>query len=295
MGLAIHNFEEYLKSQNKRNIRQILSYAQRYHNILETGDATPLVLTKSSTTRRHAMESLAVYSKYLGCYGRWQQIRQAYSLKWTNGDESIQSLQRFFDSNLTLDSMLERVKEMIRVLPAAMAAIVKFNLWTGLRPVEACESVRLLNWHLVANSDKSFTGKQFDKSLSGQQYYNQEQRCLEHFRFPDIFLRPTKKAYISYLSLDSYQRIATLGAKPPTWTAIRSACKRRKIEMSMHLTRKIFASWLRQKGIEPEVVDLLQGRVSQSVLTRHYLAPDNRLRERVLNAVSELQQQIENI
>jgi hypothetical protein len=47
MGLTIltcsYGFESYLKSQNKRNIKQILCYAQRYHTILETGDARSVV------------------------------------------------------------------------------------------------------------------------------------------------------------------------------------------------------------------------------------------------------------
>ena len=55
----------------------------------------------------------------------------------------MQALERFFNPQMSLDSMLSKVKVMIRVLPAPMAAIVKFNLWTGLRPTEACESVGL--------------------------------------------------------------------------------------------------------------------------------------------------------
>jgi hypothetical protein len=143
---SLSDFEDYLKSQNKTNVRQILCYAHKYASILETGDASALlVLSKSSPViRRHAMESLAAFSKYSGCYQRWQQIRQAYSLKWTNGDESLQSLQRFFNPNLTLDSMLQRIKEMMRVLPATMAAVIRFAVLTGLRPSEACESVRLI-------------------------------------------------------------------------------------------------------------------------------------------------------
>jgi hypothetical protein len=31
-------------------------------------------------------------------------------------------------------------------------------------------------------------------------YYNTERQCLEHFRFPEIFLRQTKKAYISFVT-----------------------------------------------------------------------------------------------
>jgi hypothetical protein len=197
----LSDFSDYLKAQNKSNVRQILCYARKYASILETGDASPLlVLTKSSSSpaiRRHAMESLAAFSKYAGCYQRWQQIRQAYSLHWTNGDESLQSLQLFFNPNLSLDSMLQKVREMIRVLPAHMSAVIRFAVLTGLRPMEACESARLLNGEHIL------------------QYYNPERQALEHFRFPEIFLRPTKKAYISYLSIDNYQAIVSLGPKTP--------------------------------------------------------------------------------
>jgi intergrase/recombinase len=64
--------------------------------------------------------------------------------------------------------------------------------------------------------------------------------------------------------------------------------------MNMSLTRKLFASHLRQEGIQPEVVDLLQGRVSQSILTRHYLVPQSTLKDDVLRALKKLQRLIES-
>lgn len=273
------SFEDYLKAQNKRNTRQALCYFRRYHDVLQTGDATAVASIQSGSVRRHIMEALTSYSKYLGCYDRWCQIRKSYSLHWTNGDESLQSLQRFFDDKLTLDSMLQRIKEMIRVLPEHMALIIRHAVLTGLRPSESVESVRLLNT-LSSKEEKAY-------------YYNPERQTLEHFRFPEIFLRRTKKAYISYLSLDNYERIAQIGCKTPTWNAIRRACQRRDIKMEMHLCRRVFASWLRKDGVQPEVVDLLQGRVTQSVLTRHYLTPSYDLKDRILSSLDRLKQEIE--
>jgi intergrase/recombinase len=58
--------------------------------------------------------------------------------------------------------------------------------------------------------------------------------------------------------------------------------------MNMHLCRRMFASWLRKDGIQPEIVDLLQGRVSQSVLTRHYLTPDSTLSAKILDSLDRL-------
>jgi hypothetical protein len=89
MGLAIptlmiDGFETYLKAQKKRNVKQILCYAQRYHDVLETGDASPLVNLPSGPIKRHAMEALTAYAKYSGLYEQWCQIRKSYSLHWTN-------------------------------------------------------------------------------------------------------------------------------------------------------------------------------------------------------------------
>ena len=40
--------------------------------------------------------------------------------------------------------------------------------------------------------------------------------------------------------------------------------------MNMYYCRKVFANYLCNKGIEPEIIDLLQGRVSSFVLVTHY-------------------------
>jgi intergrase/recombinase len=62
--------------------------------------------------------------------------------------------------------------------------------------------------------------------------------------------------------------------------------------MDMRLCRKIHGSWLHSHGCSTEEVDFLQGRVSPSVFGRHYLTPDNTLRQRVLDAVDKLQNEI---
>lgn len=64
--------------------------------------------------------------------------------------------------------------------------------------------------------------------------------------------------------------------------------------MDMRLCRKIFASHLIiNEGIQPDVVDLLSGRVPQSIFTRHYLVPQNSFKEKVLDAMEKLKQEIE--
>ena len=80
----------------------------------------------------------------------------------------------------------------------------------------------------------------------------------------------------------------TSPSKMRTYSAIIHACNRMDIACDLHVCRKVFASHLRNEGIQPEVVDMLQGRVSQSVLARHYLVPAKDLREKVLSSLDSL-------
>jgi intergrase/recombinase len=79
----------------------------------------------------------------------------------------------------------------------------------------------------------------------------------------------------------------------PSYNAIRMTCYHKGIKCDMRYTRKLFASFLRQEGIQPELVDMLQGRVPPSVLTRHYLVPHSTFKEDVLKALEKLQRAIE--
>ncbi|MGH9926403.1 MAG: integrase [Nitrososphaeraceae archaeon] len=82
-------------------------------------------------------------------------------------------------------------------------------------------------------------------------------------------------------------------ARMITYNIIRKRLNQVGLSAHLRLCRKLFASYLRQTaGIQPEVVDLLQGRVSTSILTRHYLVPDNSLRQGVLSAVDKLREKI---
>lgn len=46
------------------------------------------------------------------------------------------------------------------------------------------------------------------------------------------------------------------------------------LKMNMYYCRKVFATYLRNKGIELEIIDLLQGRIGSSVFVNHYYRPD---------------------
>jgi hypothetical protein len=84
--LTFDEYRKWLQSQGKtkRTVRDTVNYSKRFAGILATGDASPL-LTQSPRNRHHALTALANLAKYTGRYQEFQQMKQHYGLKWTNG------------------------------------------------------------------------------------------------------------------------------------------------------------------------------------------------------------------
>jgi hypothetical protein len=140
-------FRDYLsKVCNNRNTAKVrMCYAKQYAAVLTSLDMPNNLLQLSPQKRLNVMKSITLLSKYLGCYDRWQELRKRYHLKWSTGTESLQSFNRFFNDELSLDSMLKQVRQMIDKTPPFMAQIIRFACLTGLRPGEAVDSVGLIN------------------------------------------------------------------------------------------------------------------------------------------------------
>jgi len=101
-----------------------------------------------------------------------------------------------------------------------VAQIIKFVCLVGLRPTEAIDSVKLL------------------KSGSATNYYNPERQGMEHFRLPEILLRKTKQAYVSFVSPEMVEFATNFDLREsssvPTYTAISK--KLRRLELNCNLS-----------------------------------------------------------
>jgi integrase-like protein len=224
----------------------------KYASILDTGDAKQL-LELNNDKRIHIMKSISALAKYTGRYDKWQQIRQRFQLKWSDGD-SLGAFNSIFNRKNDLNMMLCWLKDTCSKLPRQYEDVLMFNTLTGLRPSEAYLSIKLIQ-----------------SNLEG--YVNHETRILEHFRFPQ-FIRRTKKAYISIVN-DRILKMAKSADKQVSYNQLKLHFKRHGIG-SIHVSycRKIFATFLRLEGVEQEVIDLLQGRIPRNVFVRHYFRPD---------------------
>jgi hypothetical protein len=273
-------FEDFLLThQTTKTVESRLTYAQKFGYIMLSGDSNASeLLTLPLDKRLHAMKSLASLSKFLGKYDEWKKIRERYQLKWSKGD-SLEFFEKMYENEENYDVMVKWLRQTVQIVSKNYAKVLLFDTITGLRPAEACHSISLIH-----------STKMLDQK---QGYYNKERMTLEHFRFPEIFIRRTKKAYISIVT-DRVLEIARLAEKRLEYQQLRVWLHKRGYETHMGYCRKIFATFMRQKaGVESEIIDILQGRTPSSVFARHYFRPSGLdFREKVLRGLEELERDV---
>ena len=250
----LKGYRKYLENQkiNLKTIDELFRNSVKYHHILYERDGSELV-SYSNGKRKHIMKALTAFSKYSGCYETWQSIRKQYQMKWTSTD-SLSGFHSMVKEDGNFTKMVEWVRESMMTYPR-FSNILAFNALTGLRPGEAIQSLNLLR-----------------KLGKEAEYLSRDRRTLEHFRYPSIFLRRTKKAFISVVN----ENVLNLpyNQESINYDIIRLTFLRNNQRFHMSYCRKIFATFMRNEGIEPEIIDLLQGRIPNSVFVRHYYRPD---------------------
>jgi hypothetical protein len=142
------DFRRYLSAegQSTSSIRDKVSYAKRYHHVLETNDADSLQ-SLSSNTKSHAMKALASLAKFTGRYDEWLDMVRRYRLKWSSPDKSIKAFRSIFESESegkSLDSMVGWIRDVSASLPLEYRNVLLFNTLTGLRPDEAQKAIHLI-------------------------------------------------------------------------------------------------------------------------------------------------------
>ena len=193
---------------------------------------------------------LSALSKYLGIYDEFRGLREKYGIKWTINDVMPRIL---LDQNSFM-SMLLKVREVLKVL-TPWKDVISFLALSGLRVEEALNCIRIFHEQGCEN------------------YLNEELYILEHYRFPEVFIRKTKHAYITVVN--DYILNLLQDSRPVSYDKLRSYFRRRsRSKFSLHFFRKIWATYMRHEGIEPEIIDLLQGRVSKTIFMQHYYRPN---------------------
>jgi hypothetical protein len=245
-------------------------YARRFAYCLFQRDLSALRLV-SDDVRGHGLRALAALSKYLGCYEDFRGLVKNYGLKW-NGKKAEDLIIARLLKGVNGDEVYEWMREVKRLCPE-YGGFVDFMAATGLRYEESVNS-----WNLII---------QLARENALGKYYNERRQVLEHFRFKELFLRNSKKAFISFIAKRQVDAIAL--ARELTVNVLLNRLKRRKIRQRFSDIRELHASVLTRHLSQPEI-DFLHGRVSTSVFMRNYFNPAwiSDLQTRTLKAANEI-------
>ena len=100
-----------------------------------------------------------------------------------------------------------------------------------------------------------------------------------------------KKSLIRVMT-DRLLQIAK-AADPQSYTSTYAHLHKRGLPMRMNYCRKIFGTHLRYCGIESEMVNMLEGRISPEIFVRHYWSPNMKQDiERIRKAIDSLADQL---
>jgi intergrase/recombinase len=70
------------------------------------------------------------------------------------------------------------------------------------------------------------------------------------------------------------------------------ASRHSSLSMRLKYCRKIYASWLHRCGESSDLIDMLQGRIGKNIFLKHYLTPDASYKQRVLQALEKLENEL---
>ena len=257
-----------LKECTPRVAKQRLSYARKYANSLINRDLGELQ-SLSVDKRLHVMKALSALSKFLGVYEEYKRLLKNYGLKWSvnSGDPIINRLTKTVDSNEIFD-WIRKVK---REKPS-LTDFMDFMAITGLRFIEAIGSYNLI----------------VDLAKEGRlsEYYKEEKEVLEHFRFKEVFIRRTKKAFISFVPKALVEAISR---NMPLTRSYAISVRKKGFRLRFGDVREAHGTFLTEYLRESEI-DFLHGRVSANVFMRNYFNPAliTDLKERVFKGIEDL-------
>jgi intergrase/recombinase len=250
-------FKEWLyRNYRPKTAESIYIYCKKFGYMLTDNKLTELH-SLTTNIQRHTMSALAALSKYEGIYKQYHSALEELGIKRSNG-ASVDIFKRIYDNgnNDNGNNLLDWLLTAKRLIKPEYSFAISYMALTGLRTMESVESLNIIAKDGLAD------------------YYNQEMRTLEHFKYPHIFLRNTKNAYISIVPPMLLHRCQDWQYRTLTYQKVKTAIKRKGLPVRLYDLRSWYATYLRQHGIESEFIDLLQGRIPASIFTRHYYRPN---------------------
>jgi intergrase/recombinase len=253
-----------------------LLYAKKYAYCLLSRDFSTLKLLNNSQ-REHTMKALAVLSKFLGIYEVFRSLVKNYDLKWSSkkpSDYIIERLTRTINPN----EIFEWIKQVKKAIPE-LSDFMDLIAITGLRYNETIESYNLII--------------RLAKKGKLREYYNFQNETLEHFKFKEIFIRRSKKVFVSFVPKELVNNISQ--NKPLEWNATKKRVARKVKRLRFGDIREFHGSFA-TKHLRESEIDFLHGRINGSIFMKHYFNPAwiTDLKTRTFKTIKEILERIDN-
>jgi hypothetical protein len=265
-------FRAWVEGQGYRGgyASNIFNYAQRFSDCLFKRDLSKVYELKESL-RPNVLKALSALSKFLGCYEDWKVLLKQYGLSWVGRSTDDVIIDR-----LTRTDNPDEVWDWVRLVKEALPFKDFMDLLavTGLRFTECVVSYNL---SVKLNGE----GRLGD-------YYKVDKEALEHYRFKELFLRNTKKAFVSFVPEDLVKRIC-LNQVLPDAEYVKKLVQRRHLSLRFGDVREAHGT-LMTKYLKESEINFLHGRVSSSVFMQHYFNPSliGDLKERAFKGIAEI-------
>jgi intergrase/recombinase len=226
--------------------------------------------------RPNVLKALSALAKFTGHYDEWIQLMGNYDISWVGRSKDDIFIDRL---NNVQDS--EEIWNWIRSVKQARPDLCSFAdlmAVSGLRFIEAFHSYNLII------------------SLGAQgkldSYFNREKSSLEHYRFKELFIRNSKKAFVSFvpeLLVDMISKDIALGNPD----AVQKSVSRKGLKVRFGDIREAHGTYM-TKYLKESEISFLQGRVTSSIFMANYFNPSliADLQARAFQGIREIEEKI---
>jgi intergrase/recombinase len=119
-------------------------------------------------------------------------------------------------------------------------------------------------------------------------YYNENTKFLEHFRYPKVFLRNSKNCYVSCAPKSLLDEISK--SSKVSYIAIDKRLNKASLPMRVKQLRSYYATEMRKLGLLSEQIDLIEGRIGKTIFLMHYFKENPKaLSDRILEVLPILE------
>jgi intergrase/recombinase len=263
------------QTHTPRFSRDIVIYAKRYLSYLQKGDLSEIGLM-SHGKRRMIMTALSNLSKFLGRYEDWKRLVHAFQLKWSDRSKDEIIIERLIKVK-DVDDVFNWIRQVKAVRPD-FSDLLDLMMYSGMRLLEAVNSYNLII--------------QLHKEGRLSEYYNEETEALEHYKFKDLFLRKSKKSFVSFVPKSLVLKIAENG-KMLNKHGVCTGIQRYGLPLRFGDIREVHNT-IMSKYLSESEVNFLAGRIGSSVFMSNYFNIKwiTDLRERMSKGIAEIQSKL---